>query len=207
VLYIVESGKERPSMELSDRYLVQKAREGDRPAFEELYHRYKKPIFSYVCRMIGDRAVAEELTQEAFIRVYMNLANYRPTGKVSSWIYMIAGNLAKNELRNRDYRKALSLEATVSEDEKLTLGNLLADDARGPDEIAQNKELKQCIEKVIHKLPLHHKEVLVLCDVQGLSYEEAAEVLDCSVGTIASRLSRAREAFVKIFKEDFGERA
>ena len=193
-------------MEPSDRYLIQKAREGDRPAFEELYNRYKKPIFNYICRLLGDRAVAEELTQETFIRVYTNLAQYRPTGKVSSWIYMIAANLAKNELRSREYRKTVSLDSAIAEDEKLRLGDLLQDTSVGPADVAENKEVRAQIQKVIHKLPLHHKEVLVLCDVQGLSYEEAAEILGCSVGTVASRLNRARTAFVKIFKEDFGEK-
>lgn len=193
-------------MQPSDKYLVQKAREGDRSAFEELYTRYKKPIYNYIYRLIGNRAVAEELAQETFIKVYTNISSYRPTGKVSSWIYSIAGNLAKNELRSRGYRKAVSLEAKISDDEKLKLKDMLANGSFKPDEIAQNRELRERIQKVINMLDVKHKEVLVLCDVQGLSYEEAAEVMDCSVGTVASRLSRARAAFVKLFKENFGER-
>jgi len=192
-------------MQPSDEYLIQKAREEDRSAFEQLYNRYKKAIFAYIYRMIGDRAVAEELTQEAFVKVYTNLARYRPTGKVSSWIYAIAGNLAKNELRNRGYRKAASIETIISSDEKLKLKDLLADKSLKPDDIAQNKELKTQIEKTIQCLSVNHREVLVLCDVQGLSYEDAAEIIGCSVGTLASRLSRARQAFVKIFNEEFGK--
>ena len=194
-------------MQPSDKYLIQKAREGDRPAFEELYNRYKKAIFNYIYRMIGDRAVAEELAQETFVKAYINISTYKPTGKASSWIYAIAGNLAKNELRSRQYRKAISLEATVSDDEKLKLKDILANGSFKPDDIAQNKELRVKIQKIMNSLAANHKEVLVLCDVQGLSYEDAAEILNCSVGTLASRLSRARQAFIKLFKKGFGEKA
>jgi len=193
-------------MQPSDKYLIQKAREGDRPAFEELYNRYKKAIFNYIYRMIGDRAVAEELAQEAFVKAYINVSTYKPTGKVSSWIYAIAGNLAKNELRSRQYRKAISLETKISDDEKIRLKDILANGSFKPDDIAQNKELRMKIQKVIDSLAVKHREVLVLCDVQGLSYEDAAEALNCSVGTLASRLSRARQAFIKLFKKGFGEK-
>jgi len=194
-------------MQPSDRYLVRKAREGDRTAFEGLYNRYKRSIYNYICRLIGDRAVAEELAQETFIKAYEHIAAYKPTGKVSSWIYAIAGNLAKNELRARGYRKTISLEAQISSDEKLKLENVLKSDALKPDDIAENNELKEQIRKVMNMLPVHHKDILLLCDVQNLSYQDAAEILDCTVGAVASRLSRARAAFVKIFKENFDKRA
>ncbi|PIU42328.1 MAG: RNA polymerase subunit sigma-24 [Candidatus Omnitrophica bacterium CG07_land_8_20_14_0_80_42_15] len=193
-------------MQPSDEYLIQKAREEDRSTFEELYNRYKKAIFGYIYRLIGDKAVAEELTQETFVKVYMNLARYRPEGKVSSWIYTIAGNLAKNELRSRGYRKTVSLEVTVSDDERITIGDMLADESFKPDDITQNEELKQDIQKAIQMLPVKYREVLILCDVQSLSYDSVAEIIGSTIGTVASRLSRARAAFVKIFRENFGDR-
>jgi len=146
------------------------------------------------------------LTQETFVKVYMNLARYRPEGKVSSWIYTIAGNLAKNELRSRGYRKTVSLEVTVSDDERITIGDMLADESFKPDDITQNEELKQDIQKAIQMLPVKYREVLILCDVQSLSYDSVAEIIGSTIGTVASRLSRARAAFVKIFRENFGDR-
>ena len=185
---------------LSDYELIEKAQAGDRGAFDELYNRYKRRVLNFVYRMIGNRETAEELTQETFVKVYMNLANFKPKGKVSSWIYTIASNLTKNEFRDRKYFHDISLETVLFDEEtKMTLLDVIATQKERPDKVVENKELCTKIQEVFDSIPFHYKQVLILCDLQGASYEEVAHIVGCSVGTVASRLSRARTIFMKRF--------
>lgn len=189
LLCVMSSGK-------PDAELIQKAKEGNKEAFDTLYQKYKKPILNYTYRMIGNRATAEELTQETFMKVYINLQNYKEQNTFSAWLYRIAGNLVKNELRSNVYRAALSLDKPlVIDEENLRLMDTVVDRSSEPDIVASGHELREAIQKVINSLSFEHKTVLVLCDVQGLSYEETARILNTNVGTVASRLSRAREQF------------
>ena len=190
LLCVLSSGKQ-------DAELVQKAKEGNKEAFDALYQKYKKPILNYIYRMVGNRATAEELTQETFVKAYINLQGYREQNTFSAWLYRIAGNLVKNELRSNVYRAAISLDAPlVIDEENLKLMDTIVDkSSEEPDLIARSHELHEAIQKVLSLLSFEHKTVLVLCDVQGLSYGEAAEILNTTVGTVASRLSRAREQF------------
>lgn len=190
--------------EPQDDILVERAKAGDRLAFDELYSKYKRPILNFVFRLIGNRDTAEEITQEVFIKVYMNIITFDPKkGKVSSWIYTIAANLAKNELRDRKYGRQISLdEAIFDEEAKVELKDLLKSDVKGPDELLQKEELRDKIQRTIESIPFKYRHVLILCDIQGLSYEEAARALNCSIGTVASRLSRARAIFIKRFGID-----
>ena len=189
LLCVLSSGKQ-------DAELVQKAKEGNKEAFDILYQKYKKPILNYIYRMIGNRATAEELTQETFVKAYMNLQSYREQNTFSAWLYRIAGNLVKNELRSNVYRAALSLDEPLTIDEEnLRLMDTVVDRSSEPDLIASSHELHEAIQKVLASLSFEHKTVLVMCDVQGLSYEDAAQILNTNVGTVASRLSRAREQF------------
>jgi len=188
-----------------DEALIERAKAGDGQAFDELYAKYKRPILNFIYRMIGNKETAEELTQETFVRVYMNLSTFSPKGKVSSWIYTIAGNLAKNELRDKKYFHDIPLETIVVNDEtSVKLSDLIAIHKKNPEEIAEDKELQESIQKIFDTIPEKYRQVLVLCDVQELSYEEVASIIGCSVGTVASRLSRARAIFMKRFGADLG---
>lgn len=188
----------------SDKILAQKAKEGDRQSFDILYQKYKKRILNYIYRMIGDRATAEELTQDAFLKAYINLKNYHERDTFSAWLYKIAGNLAKNELRSRQYRKAPSLDQPlVVDEETIRLMDTVVDESSKPDLIARSNELHEAIQKVLNSLSLEHRMILTLCNIQGLSYEEAGEILGVNVGTVASRLSRAREQFNKRLRIEY----
>ncbi len=189
-----------------DRSLAERAKAGDRKAFDELYAKYKRPIVNFAYRMIGNRQTAEEIAQETFIRVYMKIAHFDTRGKVSSWIYAIASNLAKNELRDRKYFHDIPLETPVAGgDRAVSLWQVIADGHARPDQEIQAREREESIQKVLDSIPLRYRDVLVLCDIQGLSYEEVSGVLGCPVGTIASRLSRARCIFMKRFGGQFRE--
>lgn len=174
---------------------------GDHGAFTGLYNGYKARIFNYIHRMIGDRHLAEELAQETFINVYMNIHKYRPIGLFKAWIYKIASNLTKNELRRRSAKKDVSLDQPIGNGENPgTMEDILTSEKLSPEHISANKELKTIIEKGLGSLPDIYREVMVLCIIEELSYEEAATVLGTNVKTVSSRLARAREIFIKNFR-------
>jgi RNA polymerase sigma-70 factor (ECF subfamily) len=188
----------------SEEYsLVQKAKAGERGAFEQLYQKYKRPILNYTYRFIGNFAHAEELCQETFVRAYLNIHRYEPRAKFSSWLYRIATNLAKNHLRHAHYeRRHLIKEEDIypapGEQEKFIEN--IEDAAKKPDELLQQKEEEALIQKAIEQLPTHLKEAVILCDIEGKPYEEAADIMHCKPMTVGSRLSRAREKLAEILK-------
>ena len=191
-----------------DDLLVEAFRRGDGTAFDELYGRYKDRMLNYIYRMVGDKAAAEDLAQETFISIHMNIGSYRPQGQFKSWVYKIASNLAKNELRRRSYKMNVSISAAIhSGDKDLTLEDTLASGDRSAEAAAENEELKKSVEDTIGSLPPKYREVLILCVMDGLSYDEAAKALHTNVKTVSSRLARARAIFIKRMKETEGRDA
>ena len=160
--------------------MVLRAKAGERKAFNELYQRYKRPILNHVYRFIGNFAHAEELTQEAFVRAYLNIHRYEPRAKFSSWLYQIATNLAKNFLRDtyRERRQIISAEESATDAKsQQRLIESIEDQAKKADEALQQKETEGLIQEAINQLPHHLKEALILCDIEGISYEEAAKIM------------------------------
>lgn len=187
----------------SDEILVKMAKEGDVHAFEELFNRHKKPILNFIYRLIGNRETAEEVTQEVFIKAYNNLDIFDPKRNFLPWLYTIARNLAKNALRDRKYFRDVSLEETIAEDdEALKLKDVIADSSMRPDLIAQDEELAKKAQEILGSLPLKYKEVVTLCSIQGLSYEEASKIIGCSIATVSIRLNRAKIMFMKMLGID-----
>ena len=171
---------------------------GEERAFEELVDRYQGRLLNFVYRTIGDRDRAEDLVQEAFIRVYRHLGRFDRSKKFSTWIYTIASNLAKNELRNRS-RNPLVLFQTIAsrfEDEERPLQ--FEDPESRPDDQFRKRHLQEVVEETVNRLPVHHREVFVLRELEGKSYEEIAEITGANLGTVKSRLNRARTAFAEL---------
>jgi RNA polymerase sigma-70 factor (ECF subfamily) len=160
---------------------------GEERAFEELVDRYQGRLLNFVYRTIGDRDRAEDLVQEVFIRVYRHIGRFDRSKKFSTWIYTIASNLAKNELRNRS-RNPLVLFQTI---------RAKFEDTR-PDDLFQKRHLREMVEQSVGQLPAHHREVFVLRELEGKSYEEIADITGVNLGTVKSRLNRARTAFADI---------
>lgn len=170
---------------------------GDTRAFQELVGRYRGPLHNFVTRMIGDRERAEDLVQEAFIRVYRHLHRFDSTRKFSTWIYTIASNLAKNELRNRS-RNPLVLYQSLrpqGEDDQLPLQ--FEDSTTRPDDMFASRHLRELVDRTAATLAPHHREVFVMRELEGRSYEEIARTTGCNLGTVKSRLNRARRAFAE----------
>jgi len=171
---------------------------GEERAFEELVVRYQTRLLNFIYRTVGDRERAEDLVQEVFIRVYRHLHRFDRSKKFSTWVYTIASNLAKNELRNRS-RNPLVLFQTVKknwQDEDRPLE--FEDSSTRPDDMYRKRHLRQVVEESVAKLPEHHRDVFILRELEGKSYEEIAEITGCNLGTVKSRLNRARNSFAEI---------
>jgi RNA polymerase sigma-70 factor, ECF subfamily len=185
---------------LEDGAVVTAFLSGEERAFDELVERYQGRLLNFVYRTIGDRDRAEDLVQEVFIRVYRHISRFDQSKKFSTWIYTIASNLAKNELRNRS-RNPLVLFQTIKakfEDEERPLQ--FEDVHSRPDDLYRKRHLREMVEQSVAQLPAHHREVFVLRELEGKSYEEIAEITGVNLGTVKSRLNRARSAFAEIIE-------
>ena len=171
---------------------------GDERAFGEILQRYRPRLLAFIYRMIGDRERAEDLVQEAFIRIHRHMHRFDSTRKFSTWVYTIASNLAKNELRNRSRNPLVyyqSCRARGDEDQR----PLQFEDASSrPDDMYASRHLRELVEATVDRLSPHHREVFVLRELQGRSYEEIAAVTHCNLGTVKSRLNRARAGFAQM---------
>jgi RNA polymerase sigma-70 factor (ECF subfamily) len=183
---------------LGDSSVVATYLAGRREAFDELVDRYQKRLLNFVYRTIGDRERAEDLVQEVFIRVHRHLHRFDQTKKFSTWIYTIASNLAKNELRNRS-RSPLVLFQTIKKNWEADHRPLQFEDQHHrPDDLYRKRHLRELVEWAVTQLPEHHRVVFVLRELEGKTYEEIAEITSCNLGTVKSRLNRARNRFAHI---------
>jgi RNA polymerase sigma-70 factor (ECF subfamily) len=184
--------------DLTDSQVVQQFLDGNARAFGELVDRYDKRLLNFVYRTVGDRERAQDLVQETFVRVYRHLHRFDQTKKFSTWVYTIAGNLAKNELRNRS-RNPLVLFQTIKKNWEADHRPLEWEDPRlRPDDLFRKRHLREMVDNSVAQLPEHHRIVFVLRELEGKSYEEIAEITGCNLGTVKSRLNRARNNFARI---------
>jgi RNA polymerase sigma-70 factor (ECF subfamily) len=173
---------------------------GDPQAFEELVERYQRRLLNFVYRTIGDRERGEDLVQEVFIRVHRHLARFDQSKKFSTWIYTIASNLAKNELRNRS-RNPLVLFQTIKKNWEADQRPLQFEDPQNrPDDLYRKRHLRELVDSSVAQLPEHHRVVFVLRELEGKSYEEIADITGCNLGTVKSRLNRARNRFAQLIE-------
>jgi RNA polymerase sigma-70 factor (ECF subfamily) len=172
-----------------DEILVQQSRQGDKEAFAALMERYQDKIYNLTYRLVSNPDDASDLTQEAFYRALLRINSFRGESGFATWLYRIATNVCYDELRARRNRRVVSLDTAPDGP-----APELPDQAAGPAEMCIQGVVWQRLQEAIATLPLEQRATVVLRDVQGLSYEEIAQVLQCSLGTVKSRLSRARQA-------------
>lgn len=184
-----------------DEELVARAKRKDKQAFTQLIDKYRNKILGYLYRYVGDYHKAEDLTVETFLNAYNRLHTYKEMGKFSSWLYRIATNCAKKELQRRARRREVSLDKPVDKEGEVSLSDLIADERARPDYSVREKELKEFVYKVISKLDKKYKEALLLCDVEGLSYEEAGKILKSNPITVGTRVRRARIMLYKMLRK------
>ena len=179
---------------LSDQEVVALARAGKEAAYRELLRRYERPVFSLIYRMVRDRALAEDLAQDTFVKVLNALDSYRPEYKFSSWVFKIANNVAIDQLRRREL-DTLSLDGAPdarTKDEVEATALQAVDRSELPLAELESRELGSMIEQAIGKLRPEYRSCILLRHVEGRSYEEIAETLDLPLGTVKTYIHRAR---------------
>jgi RNA polymerase sigma-70 factor, ECF subfamily len=176
------------TVSVDERDLVDRARRGDSGAFNKIVTVYQQGAYNVAYRLVGDADSAADATQDAFLSAFLNLGSYRG-GSFRAWLFRIVTNSAYDILRRRERRPALSLDALV---ESETNPVDFPDNAELPEESLVRGELAAHIHVAISQLPYDQRVALVLCDVQGLSYDEIADATGSSIGTVKSRISRAR---------------
>ncbi|HEX7897117.1 MAG TPA: sigma-70 family RNA polymerase sigma factor [Planctomycetota bacterium] len=171
--------------------------------FEIIVGRHKNAIVSFLFRFTGDFRTAEDLAQESFLRVFKKIQDYNSTAKFSTWLYTIASNLAKDEFKRRSRHPARSLDWKSGGDTTRDMPQAKAADTTSsvPGARLEKDEVRLSVNKALDLLDAHDREILVLKDVQGLSYDEISEILTLPMGTVKSRISRARTAFKEVWKK------
>ena len=173
-----------------DLELVERHRYGDAQAFDEIYYRFGQMVYNLALRLSGDAEVAADLTQEIFLRVFRYIGQFRGHSSLKTWIFRIAINNCRSSLGRRHL---LTLPFVDEPGEGGVLGLNLPDDARGPEELAVAADEGRRVAAGLAELPPAFREAVVLRDLEGLSYEEIAEVLGVRIGTVRSRIARGRE--------------
>ena len=186
-----------PLTKLSDEELVKAHLQGRNGAFENLYERYHDRLIRFVTRKTGDSDRAQDLVQEAFIRITRHLHRFDTTKKFSTWVYTIASNLSKNELRNRSRSPLILFQKLTGywDDESRPLQ--FEDFRMRPDDLYRKRFLRRLVEDTVEELPEHHRLVFRLRELEGKSYEEIAKITGVNLGTVKSRLHRARSSFAQ----------
>ena len=182
----------------TDQQLVQRAQRGDLRAFDLLVLKYQGRIAALVSRYVSDAGEVEDVTQEAFIKAYRALGKFRGDSAFYTWLYRIAANAAKNHLVAK--RRRPGADATIEDAEGFDEGGMLSESA-SPEALAMGGELAEVVESALKALPDELKAALMLREFDGLSYDDIADVLGCPVGTVRSRIFRAREAVDQRMKE------
>ena len=192
--------KENPKLsQHSDEELIKRFQEGDLYAFDLIVHRYKDALFNFTYRYLGNSQEAEDVVQETFLRIFRNRFAYRQIAKFSTWIYTIAGNLAKTELRKRKRRRQVYTSDMGFDDKEFEIVDTKADTEREVDSMLTEK----LIQAAIDKLPERFRKVILLVDVQELSYEEVSKIMRVPLGTVKSRVNRARLKLQGMLQELF----
>ena len=175
-----------------DQELVERAQQGDTKAFEMLVVKYNRRLGRLLSRFIKDEHEVNDVVQESFIKAYRALPNFRGDSAFYTWLYRISINTAKNFLANNNKRPIMSSDITNGDGEVKDVVEQVADNLT-PEAELMNKQILQTVESAVAKLPEDLRRAITLREMDGLSYEEIAEVMQCPIGTVRSRIFRARE--------------
>lgn len=177
----------------ADLVLVERVQSGDRNAFGLLVTKYQRRLLRLVMRLVRDPAEAEDVTQEAFIKAYRALPNFRGESAFYTWLYRIGVNTAKNWLIANKRRMPTVTDISGDDQEGIDEGGLLRDDET-PDQVLMSKQVGSTVNAAMDALPEDLRTAIALREIDGMSYDEIARVMDCPIGTVRSRIFRAREA-------------
>ena len=182
--------------ECSDEVLIARFQAEDLAAFNEIVHRYQGQLINFVGRLLNDRITAEDIVQETFLRVYRNKHRYKEIARFSTWIYTIAGNLARTELRRRKIRNFFSISQRGESEKDYEI----PDTDINVEKQVEGRMGQELIMREVAKLPVYFREVIILRDLQDLSYEEISKILKVPLGTVKSRVNRGRNQIQRKLK-------
>jgi RNA polymerase sigma-70 factor (ECF subfamily) len=188
-------GTNRMSNESTDKELVKRVQKGEKGAFDLLVLKYEHKIVNLMMRYVRDPEMALDITQEAFIKAYRALPRFRGDSAFYTWLYRIAVNTAKNYLAAQR-RRPMDIELDLQDPEQYGLHAKLKE-TDTPEGVALGQELQETLERAIGALPEDLRQAIILRELDGMSYEEIAQTMDCPVGTVRSRIFRARDAIGK----------
>jgi RNA polymerase sigma-70 factor (ECF subfamily) len=188
-----------------DRQLVERAQRGDKRAFELLVEKYQRKLARLLSRFIRDPAEVEDVTQEAFIKAYRALPAFRGESAFYTWLYRIGINTAKNYLMAMGRRAPTSTEVEAEEAEGFEEGEQLRD-INTPESVLLSNEIAETVNSTIEQLPEELRTAIQLREIEGMSYEDIAQVMNCPIGTVRSRIFRAREAIAERLRPLLGTR-
>ena len=179
-----------------DQALLERAQQGDHKAFELLVSKYQRRLTRLLARFVKDEHEVNDVTQEALIKAYRALPNFRGESAFYTWLYRIGINTAKNFLATNGKKMVISADVANEEGEMFDLSDQLADD-HTPEAEMMNREILQTVEAAVARLPEDLRRAITLLEMEGLSYDEIAQIMDCPIGTVRSRIFRAREVIAK----------
>lgn len=183
---------------VTDQQLVERVQQGDKKAFDLLVLKYQQRVINLVSRFVRNQSDAQDVTQEAFIKAYRALPKFRGDSAFYTWMYRIAVNTAKNHLAQQS-RRPYEAEQDISEVEQFEGDSALKENAT-PERLLMSDQIRDVVAKTIDDLPEDLKTAITLRELEGLSYEDIAVAMDCPIGTVRSRIFRAREAIDKQLK-------
>lgn len=199
-ILIINDHKKRVPKNLTennDSAVVERCLEGDKEAFADLVYKYEVPVYNLVYRMVGDREEAKDITQQAFLNAFSSLSSFKRELKFSNWLYKIGTNLCIDYLRKGSQRKKISIEEMMDN----SRGEELINKATMENKTQENWDINERVQKAINNLPEHYRAAVVLKHIQDLNYEEASQVLNIPVGTIKTRVHRARKILYEELKD------
>lgn len=200
--HVAVSGRAVPSFADETKF-VDRLRAGESAAFDSFIEKYSSDIFSLLYRMTENAEEASDLTQDTFLKAYRSIRSFRGDSDIKTWLFRIAINESRNRFRWWKRRKrdlTISIDATIGNSE-MTFSESLTDNSKSPEETALSNERDYALRTALLEVPEIYREVVVLCDVDGFSYEEAAIALDIRLGTVKSRISRGREELRRRLKD------
>lgn len=184
---------------IDEKELIRQAKSGNLKAYEEIIGLYEKKVFSTIYYMIKNDNEVEDIAQEVFIKIYKNLGNFKEESSLYTWIYRITVNVCIDELKKR--KKVVYLDEKIdTKDGEVELQ--LPDDSKSPTDIAEDNDLKDKLEKCIKKLPESQRMMIILRDIKGFTYMEIAEIMKMNLGTVKSKINRARASLKELLEED-----
>ncbi len=195
------AGNSEALLLMSDEDLMEQFQAGTAEAFNVLVDRYSERLMHYLYGFLSDRELCEDLLQETFLRVYRNRHSYQPIARFSTWLYTIAGNLARSEYRKRQSkrRRMYSIQLVNRDNEEYQLA--IPDESFSPDRHTESTLQDKYIQKALDQVPPDFREVVVLRDIQQLSYDEIAEISGLPMGTVKSRINRGRTKLQVLLKD------